>query len=94
MSEDSEVAIQREWKNLVWNAMMFGFAATLLGVGVFFAIKFSKEGQPLKDSLQLLTLTTIIPGFIFLAAADKIPKETSGALISALIGFAIGKAVE
>jgi len=27
-------------------------------------------------------------------AADKIPKETAGALISALIGFAFGKAVE
>jgi hypothetical protein len=83
-----------DWKNFFWNVMMFGFAAAVLGVGVFFAVKFSKEGQPLKETLQLLTLTTVVPGFIFLAAADKIPKETAGALISALIGFAIGKAVE
>ena len=92
MSEAARVAM--EWKNLWWNLMMYIFAAALLGVGVLFALKFSKEGQPLKDTLQLMTLTIVVPGFVFLAAADKIPKETAGALISALIGFAIGRAVE
>lgn len=96
MSDDpaGAAAVERERKNFWWNAMMFGFAATLLAVGVLFAIKFSKEGQLLKETIQLMTLTIVVPGFIFLAAADKIPKETAGALISALIGFAIGKVVE
>jgi hypothetical protein len=57
-------------------------------------MKFSKEGQPLKDTIQLMTLRIVVPGFIYLAAADKVPKEPAGALISALIGFAIGKIVE
>jgi hypothetical protein len=92
MSDAAE--IERERKNFWWNVMMFGFAAALLVVGVIFAMKFSKEGQPLKDTIQLMTLTIVVPGFIFLAAADKVPKETAGALISALIGFAIGKIVE
>jgi len=94
MSDDERAAIERERKNFWWNVMMYSFAGALLLVGLVFALKFSKEGQPLKETLQLMTLTIVVPGFIFLAAFDKIPKEAAGALISALIGFAIGKAVE
>jgi len=69
LGDAARVAV--EWKNLWWNLMMYIFAAALLGVGVLFALKFSKDGQPLKDTLQVMTLTIVVPGFIFLAAADK-----------------------
>jgi len=72
---DVTAAVERERKNFWWNIMMYMFAAALLAVGVVFALKFSKEGQPLKETPQVMTLTIVVPGFIFLAAADKINKE-------------------
>ena len=94
MSDDGTAAAVEKWNIILVNILMYIFVAALLAVGVVFALKFAKEGQPLKETLQVMTLTIVVPGFIFLAAADKINKETAGALISALIGFAIGKAVE
>ena len=86
-------SVMKERKDLVWNLGMYAFTILLLALGAYFGIRFIRDGISFKDSLQIMTLALAIPGFVFLAATNKIPSETVGALISALVGFALGKVV-
>jgi hypothetical protein len=49
------------------------------------------QGQPLKDSLQIMTLATAFPAFVITVVWNRISRETIGMIIAAVLGFALGK---
>lgn len=56
-----------------------------------FGLRLIHEGQPLKESLQIITLATGIPAFLLMAAWNRLSQETIGVILAGVIGFALGK---
>lgn len=89
----SNVELLKVKKDFIWNIGMFSVAIGLLVVGSLFGIRMIHDGQPTKDSLQILATVTAIPTFFLVAAFNRISAETVGVLLGAIIGFGLGKLV-
>lgn len=78
-------------KDFVWNILLYAFAAFLLFVGWNISGRLIHDGQPLTDSLKILTTILAVPCFLLIAAFNRISAETIGVIIGAIIGFGLGK---
>jgi len=81
----------KTWKDLIWNAGMFLTTFALLGFGAFFSGQLIREGQPVAESLKIITAAEVIPVFLLMSAYNRISAETIGVILGAIIGFALGK---
>lgn len=78
-------------KNLVWNILMYVFALLLLVVSCYFGSRLLRDGQSVEEQLKILVVVLGIPAFVVVVAWDRLPRETVGAILAAVIGYAIGK---
>jgi hypothetical protein len=78
-------------KNIVWNILMYLYATALLLVGWYFGSSLINDGLALEDMLKILAVVLGIPAFVVMAAWDRVPGQAVATIISAIIGFALGK---
>ena len=78
-------------KDFAWNIAMYLIVLAMLIVGSSFGYRLIHEGQPLKESLQIMTLVIAIPAFVLMVAWNRVSQETVGVILATVLGFALGK---
>lgn len=71
-------------------SMLVFAAAVLLGIGVLLLLVRSKSGWG-PYTMQVFGLTIIMPTVLVLAASQQISAESLTALVSAIIGYVLGR---
>jgi hypothetical protein len=87
----SDEKVLEGWKNIIWNVLMYLYAVALLLVGWYFGSSLINDGLALEDTLKILAVVLGIPAFVVMAAWDRVPGQAVATILSAIIGFALGK---
>jgi hypothetical protein len=80
-------------KDLLWNIGMYLVAFAMLAIGWHFGLRLLDKGESFKESLQIMTLATVIPAFFLMVAWNRLSQETVGVILATVLGFALGKIV-
>ena len=88
MSDTDRLRVRKDY---AWVILSFAFALMTLGAGYVLARPLIHEGQPVKESLQILATVLAVPAFLLISLYNRISSETIGVILGALIGFALGR---
>jgi ABC-type Na+ efflux pump permease subunit len=78
-------------KSIIWSLLMFLFVFALLGAATYLGGPLIHDAPSVQEKLKILVLIMAIPAFVVMVAWDRIPREAVGAMLAAIIGFALAK---
>ena len=73
-----------------WNILVILFALGSMVVGACLAVPILRRAPSFRNSLQIVVAVLGIPAFLFLSVTGKIPPDVTGAIMAAVLGFAVG----